>query len=122
MSLSAKLRRAPLRLAAGACILNNGVTILNADDDTAKSLHGMASVAYPVVGKLEPRVFARTLAVGEIAVGSMLLLPIVPPFIAGATLAGLSGAQLNMYWHMPGMHHEGSLRPTTQGTPITEAL
>jgi uncharacterized membrane protein YphA (DoxX/SURF4 family) len=120
MSLSAKLRRAPLRLAAGAYVLNSGITTLNVDDETAKSLHGMASGTYPVLGKLEPKVFARTLAVGEIAVGTMLLLPIVPPFIAGAALVGFSGAQLNMYWHTPGMHYEGSLRPTPQGAPIAE--
>jgi uncharacterized membrane protein YphA (DoxX/SURF4 family) len=120
MSLSAKLRRAPLRVAAGAYILNTGVAKLNADDETVKSLHGMASGTYPVLGKIEPTVFARSLAVGEIAVGTTLLLPIVPPFIAGAALVGLSGALLNMYWHTPGMHHEGSLRPTPQGTPISK--
>ena len=96
MSLSAKFRRSPLRLAAGAYILNTAVTTLNVDDETAKSLHGMASGTYPVLGKLEPKVFARTVAVGEIAVGAMLLLPIVPPFIAGTALVGFSGAQLNM--------------------------
>jgi len=122
MSLSAKLRRAPLRVAAGAYILNSGVTTLNVDDETAKSLHGMASGTYPVLGKLEPKVFARTVAIGEITVGAMLLLPIVPPFVAGAALVGFSGAQLNMYWHTPGMHHEGSLRPTAQGTPISETV
>jgi uncharacterized membrane protein YphA (DoxX/SURF4 family) len=120
MSLSAKLRRAPLRLATGAYLLNSGVGKLNADDETAKSLHGMASGTYPVLGKLEPKVFARTLAVGEIAVGTTLLLPIVPPFIAGAALAGFSGALLNMYWHTPGMHYEGSLRLTPQGTAISK--
>jgi uncharacterized membrane protein YphA (DoxX/SURF4 family) len=120
MSLSAKLRRAPLRLAAGAYLLNAGVTKLSADDETAKSLHGMASGAYPILGKLEPKVFARGLAVGEIAVGATLLLPIVPPFIAGAALSGYSGALLNMYWQTPGMHHEGSLRPTPQGTAISK--
>ena len=122
MSLSAKLRRAPLRLAAGGYILNSGVTTLNVDDETAKSLHGMASGTYPVLDKVEPRVFARTLAVGEIAVGTMLLLPIVPPFIAGAALVGFSGAQLNVYWDTPGMHHQSSLRPTAQGTPIAETV
>jgi uncharacterized membrane protein YphA (DoxX/SURF4 family) len=120
MSVSAKLRRAPLRLAAGAYLLNAGVTKLSADDETAKSLHGMASGTYPALGKVEPKVLARALAVGEIAVGTTLLLPIVPPFIAGAALAGYSGALLNMYWHTPGMHHEGSLRPTPQGTPIAK--
>ena len=120
MSLSVKLRRAPLRLATGAYILNTGVTKLNVDDETAKSLHGMASGTYPVLSKLEPKVFARALAVGEIAVGATLLLPIVPPFIAGAALVGYSGALLNMYRQTPGMHHEGSLRPTPQGTPISK--
>jgi uncharacterized membrane protein YphA (DoxX/SURF4 family) len=120
MSLSAKLRRAPLRLTTGAYILNTGITKLNVDDETAKSLHGMASGAYPFLGKVEPKVFARGLAVGEIAVGATLLLPIVPPFIAGAALAGFSGALLNMYYQTPGMHHEGSLRPTPQGTAISK--
>lgn len=120
MSLSAKLRRAPLRLATGAYLLNTGVTKLSSDDETAKSLHGMATGTYPILGKLEPKVFARSLAVGEIAVGATLLLPIVPPFIAGAALAGYSGALLNMYWNTPGMHHEGSLRPTPEGTPVSK--
>ena len=122
MSVSAKVRHAPLRFAAGAYMLNTGVTTFNADDETAKSLHGMASDTYPVIGKLEPKIFARTLAVGEIAVGTMLLLPIVPPVIAGAALAGFSGAQLNLYWHTPGMHQEGSLRPISQGAPISEPV
>ena len=121
MNLSAKLRRAPLRLAAGAYILNTGVTTFNVDDETAKSLHSTASGTYPVVGKLEPRVFARIVAVGEIAVGTMLLVPIVPPFIAGAALAGFSGAQLNMFRDAPGMPYEDSLRPAPQSTPIWEA-
>jgi uncharacterized membrane protein YphA (DoxX/SURF4 family) len=122
MRLSAKLRRAPLRVATGAYLLNSGVTKLNTDDEAAKSLHSMASGTYPVLSKLEPKVFARTLAVGEIAVGTTLLLPIVPPFIAGAALVGFSGALFNMYRHTPGMHNEGSLRPTPQGTPIPKEV
>ena len=122
MSLSAKLRRAPLRVAAGAYMVNSGVTTFNVDDATAKSLHGIASARYPVLAKLEPNVFARTLAIGEIAVGAMLLLPIVPPFIAGTALVGFSGAQLNMYWDTPGMHYEGSPRPIPDGAPISETV
>jgi len=122
MSLSAKLRRAPLRVAAGAYMVNSGVTTFNVDDATAKSLHGIASARYPVLAKVEPNVFARTLAIGEIAVGAMLLLPIVPPFIAGTALVGFSGAQLNMYWDTPGMHYEGSPRPIPDGAPISETV
>jgi uncharacterized membrane protein YphA (DoxX/SURF4 family) len=120
MSLSAKLRRAPVRIATGAYILNSGVTKFGADDDAAKSLHGMASGTYPFLGGVAPKVFARGLAVGEMAVGAALLLPIVPPVVAGAALTGLSGALLNMYWNTPGMHHEGSPRPTQQGMPFAK--
>jgi hypothetical protein len=120
MSVSAKLRRAPLRIATGAYILNTGVTKLNADDDTAKSLHGMASNTYPIFSKVDPKVFIRALAVGEMAVGGALLLPIVPPVVAGAALAGFSGVLLNTYWRTPGMHHEGSVRPTPQGTAVSK--
>jgi uncharacterized membrane protein YphA (DoxX/SURF4 family) len=120
MSLSAKLRRAPLRIATGAYILNSGVGKLGADDEAAKSLHGMASGTYPVLHKAEPRVFAKALGVGEVAVGAALLLPIVPPFVAGAALAGFSGLLLNMYWNTPGMHQEGSPRPTPQGLPVAK--
>jgi uncharacterized membrane protein YphA (DoxX/SURF4 family) len=115
MSLSAKLRRAPQRLASGAYVLNSGVSKLNADEDTAKALHGMAAGTYPVLAKVQPKVFVKGLAIGEIAVGSAVLLPIVPPVVAGAALVGFSGAILNMYWRTPGMHEPGDPRPTAQG-------
>ncbi len=120
MSLSAKLRRAPGRVTTGAFILNSGIGKLSGDDDTAKMVHGMASGAYPVFQKVEPKLFLRTLAVGEIAVGSALLLPVVPAALAGAGLAVFSGALLGMYWRLPGMHHDGSPRPTQQGTAISK--
>lgn len=120
MSMSAKLRRAPLRIATGAFILNSGVSKLSVDDDHAKTLHGMAVGTYPVVQRTEPKMFARALGIGEIAVGSALLLPIVPPFVAGAALVGFSGALLNLYWRTPGMHQEGNPRPTAQGVAIAK--
>src|SRR3954454_10206266 len=120
MSLSAKLRRAPQRLVTGAYILNSGVSKLSADDETAKGLHGLASGAYPFVGKVQPTVFVKGVAAGEIAVGSALLLPIVPPAVAGAALVGFSAALLNTYWRTPGMHEPGDPRPTQQGTPLAK--
>jgi uncharacterized membrane protein YphA (DoxX/SURF4 family) len=120
MSLSAKLRRAPQRLVTGAYILNSGVSKLNADDEAAKGVHGMAVGTYPVLGKVQPNVFMKGLAVGEIAVGSLVLLPIVPPAVAGAALVGFSGALLNVYWRTPGMHEPGDPRPTHQGQPIAK--
>jgi uncharacterized membrane protein YphA (DoxX/SURF4 family) len=120
MSLSAKLRRAPLRLVTGAFVLNAGVGKLSADEETAKALHGMASGTYGFLGKMDPKTFAKVLAVGEITVGSALLLPIVSPVIAGGALLGFSGGLLNLYWHTPGMHEDGDPRPTQQGTAIAK--
>src|SRR3954453_1942120 len=120
MSLSAKLRRAPQRLVTGAYILNSGVSKLSADDETAKGMHGMATGTYPFLGKVQPRVFVKGVAVGEIAVGSALLLPIVPPVVAGAALVGFSGALLNVYWRTPGQHEPGDPRPSHQGQAIAK--
>jgi len=115
MSLSAKLRRAPLRLASGAYILNSGLTKFGADDETAKHLQNTASSAYPILHKVQPQAFARGLGVAEIAVGATLLLPIVPPVVAGAALIGVSGALLNMY-----RTSEGLPRSAEEGLPIAK--
>jgi hypothetical protein len=120
MSWSAKLRRAPQRAVTGAFILNSGVGKLGADDETAKHLHGIACGTYPFLGKVQPSLFVKGLAVGEIALGSVVLLPIVPTAVAGAALVGFSGALLNMYWRTPGMHEEGNPRPTPQGTGVAK--
>lgn len=120
MSMSAKLRHAPLRLATGAYILNSGIGKLSADEEMAKGLHGAASGAYPQLQSLEPTKFARTLAIAETALGGALLLPIVPARVAGAGLVGFSGALLGMYWRTPGMHEPGSPRPTQQGIAIAK--
>jgi uncharacterized membrane protein YphA (DoxX/SURF4 family) len=120
MSVSAKLRRAPLRAVTGAYILNSGVGKLGADDDTAKALHGFASGTYPFLGKLQPKMYAKALGAGEIAVGGVLLLPVFSPVVAGAVLAGFSGALLNVYWNTPGMHAEGNPRPTVAGSPLAK--
>jgi hypothetical protein len=122
MSISAKLRRAPTRLATGAHILNAGISKLAGDDDTAKAVHGMAAGAYPVFEKVEPKLFLRTLAVGEVALGSALLVPVVPAALAGFGLLAFSGGLLGMYWRLPGMHHDGSPRPTQQGTAISKDI
>lgn len=120
MSLAAKIRRAPIRIATGAFILNSGVGKVGAEEDTAKALHGMASGAYPFLEKVPPKAFAKGLAVAEIALGGALLTPIVPAGLAGIGLTGFSAALLGMWWRTPGMHHEGSPRPTVQGTAIAK--
>jgi uncharacterized membrane protein YphA (DoxX/SURF4 family) len=120
MSMSAKLRRAPVRIVTGGYILNSGLSKLNADDDAAKTMHSAASGTYSFLGNVQPRALARGLGLGEIAVGAVVLLPIVSPAVAGAALIGFSGAVLNMYWRTPGMHREGSPLPTAEGTPLAK--
>ncbi len=120
MSVAAKLRRAPGRVAAGTFILNSGVTKLQADEATAKELHGVAVGAYPFLGKVEPKSFARGLGIAEVTVGGALLLPIVPAGVAGAALAVFSGGLLGLYWHTPGMHSDGDPRPTQEGVPLAK--
>jgi hypothetical protein len=119
MSLAAKLRRAPGRIAAGSFILNSGVGKLKGDKETAAALHGMAAGAYPFLAKIPPTVFLKALAVAELALGSALLLPIVPAGLAGLALTGFAGGMLGMYARTPGLH-DGNYRPTHAGTVIAK--
>jgi hypothetical protein len=121
MSLAAKIRRAPLRLATGAFILNAGIGKLSADETTAQYLHSAGATAYPVLKKLDPKLFAKILAAGEISVGTALLLPIVPAGLAGLALIGFSGALVGMYVRTPAMH-DRYLRPSQQGTALAKDI
>jgi hypothetical protein len=120
MGFSAKARRLPGRLAAGAFILNAGLSKWSADEQTAAGLHGMAVGTYPFLGKLKPQDFARLLSVSEIAVGTALLLPIVPTAIAGPALTAFSAGLLGLYARTPGMTKEDGIRPSQQGIPLAK--
>jgi hypothetical protein len=120
MKISAKARRLPGRLTAGAFILNAGLGKWSADEETAARLHGMAVATYPFLGKLKPKDFARLLSVGEIALGSALLLPVVPTAAAGAGLTAFSAGLLGMYLRTPGMTKEDGVRPSQQGTALAK--
>jgi hypothetical protein len=122
MTISAKVRRMPGRLATGAFILNTGVGKWNADEQTAARLHGMATGSFPFLARLKPEQFARLLSVSEIALGSALLLPVVPAGLAGAGLTAFSGGLLSMYLRTPGMTKEDGIRPTQQGTALAKDI
>jgi hypothetical protein len=88
MSIAAKLRRSPGRLAAGAFVLDAGIGKWSADEETAARLHGVAVGTYPFLAKMKPADFTKLLAASEIAIGTALLLPVVPAGLAGLALTG----------------------------------
>jgi hypothetical protein len=108
----------PLRVAAGAFILNAGVQKWSGNEQTAAGVHGMATGTYPFLKQIEAGKFLKLLAGAEIGLGAALLLPIVPAVVAGAGLVGFAGGLLGLYLRTPGMHQ--GLRPTQQGTPIAK--
>ncbi len=120
MRINVKARHLPPRIITGAYILNSGIGKLSADEETAAHLHGFAAGAYPFLGKLKPRDFVRMLAAGEIALGSALLVPVIPPAVVGAGLAAFSGGLLGLYARTPGMRKKGSPFPTQQGNALAK--
>jgi hypothetical protein len=115
------LRRAPLRLTTGAFILSAGLDKWKGDEQTAAQIHGFATGTYPFLKPIEPTRFLRLLAASEIAIGSALLLPVVPAAVAGAALTGFSAGLLGLYLRTPGMRRgPKDLRSTPQGLPISK--
>jgi uncharacterized membrane protein YphA (DoxX/SURF4 family) len=118
--MSLKPWQLPLRLATGAFILNSGISKWNADLEHAKQLQGFAGGAYPQLADIPADRFVKLLAAGEIALGTALLVPAVPSFVAGAGLTAFSGSLLGLYWRTPSMHEDGNPRPTTQGVALAK--
>jgi hypothetical protein len=120
MSRRVRLRQLPGRLTTGVFIVNSALSKRHADDDTTAALHGMAVVAYPFLRSIPPRRFVRLVGAGELALGTALLLPVVPAAVSGAALTAFSAGLLGMYLRIPEMRAEGSLRPTQQGMTIAK--
>lgn len=118
--MGSKLWHVPLRLATGAFILNSGLSKRGLRGEAAEGLHGFATAGHPELEQLDPEEFVTTLSTAEMALGSSLLLPVVPSWLAGAALT-LFGAGLNrLYWRAPGLRQEGDIRPTEDGTGIAK--
>src|SRR4051812_24555788 len=120
MNVRKKIRQLPLRLSAGGYIINSGLSKWNADEVTAKELQGFAAGTYPFLAKLDPQLFVKALSATEMAVGAAVFAPFVPSVVAGTALTAFSGGLLGLYLRTPGMHEEGSLRPTPQGIPLAK--
>jgi hypothetical protein len=109
-----------MRLATGAFILDAGLKKRHLPHEAAAGIQGMASKAVPQVGTLSPAVFGKALSAGEMALGAALLTPFVSPVAAGAGLTAFSAALLRSWWLTPGMHEDGSPRPTQDGTAVAK--
>ncbi len=110
----------PIRLAAGAFILNSGIEKLQASDDRAERLHSMAKGPFPFFDKIPSSQFAKGLAIAEIALGGALVLPLVPDRLAGLALTPFAGGLVWMYTQTDGMTKENSIRPSGQGTALAK--
>ena len=120
MGRNAKLRHLPTRLATGAYILHSGLEKWETDEQTAGFIHGMAVGAYPFLKEVPPTRFVKLWAGTEIALGSALLLPLIPARLAGLGLTSFAGSLLTMYLRTPSLHKPGSVWPTQQGIAISK--
>jgi hypothetical protein len=111
----------PLRLAAGAFVLQQGLSTRDADEGFAKWLHERASVAVPQFAGMDPRAFAALLSSAEIVLGSSVLaIGFVPPLVAGLGLTTFGGLLNRLYLRSEGTRQEGSIQPTPQGMALAK--
>jgi hypothetical protein len=117
-----RIANQPIRLAAGAFIVNSGLVKLAADGEHANGIHSMAKGAFPLFEKVPPETFTKGLAAAEVALGSALVLPVVPDRLAGLALVPFAGGLVWMYAQTEQMHQPNSLRPSQQGTALAKDI
>jgi uncharacterized membrane protein YphA (DoxX/SURF4 family) len=122
VNLRIKPSHVPLRLVTGAFILHSGREKWKPDEARAAGVHGMAAGAFPVLKDIPPPRFLRLLALGEIAVGAALLVPVVPSLLAGATLTAFSGSLVAMYVRTPALRKPGSIWPSPAGVGVSKDI
>ncbi|MGH8981498.1 MAG: hypothetical protein ACRDWE_10860 [Acidimicrobiales bacterium] len=116
-----RLANLPIRAAAGAFILNSGLTKLKAEEETAKHLHGFAAGVYPVIESAPPEQFVKGLGAAEVGIGGALLLPVVVgDGLAGLALSAFAGGLLGLYMKTPGMRQDGGVRPSQDGIALAK--
>jgi uncharacterized membrane protein YphA (DoxX/SURF4 family) len=120
MSLAAKVRRAPGRVATGAYILHSGLTKWSGGEQQAVGIHGTAANAFAFLKPIPPRRFLKLLSIAEIGVGAALLAPMVPAALAGAALTAFSGGLVTMYLRTPAMRKPNSIWPSPGGMAVSK--
>ncbi|GAA2200125.1 DoxX family protein [Sinomonas flava] len=114
------LSRSVLRLATGAFILNQGLSKLRLDRDSATGLRDMTANAFPQAQQLAPETFGKAVAAAEIGLGAALLAPFVPTRLAALGLTAFSGGLLAVYAKTPGMTESDGVRPTQAGLTMAK--
>ncbi len=120
MHLSVTARDLPGRVTTGGYILHAGLEKWHGDQARAEAVHRMAAGAFPVLKDIPPARFLRLLAASEIAVGTALVVPVVPGAVAGAALTGFSGALLAVYGRTPALRRPGSIWPSQAGIGVSK--
>lgn len=115
-----KLRQYIPRLAAGAYVLNSGLSRRGADAATAENAHAMAANAYPFLAEVEPQRFTKSLSTAEIALGAALVTPFVPTGLVALGLGVFSSGLVGMYVKTPGMTRDDGIRPTPDGMGLAK--
>ncbi|MBD8078037.1 hypothetical protein [Cellulosimicrobium arenosum] len=115
-----KLRQYIPRLAAGAFILNSGLSKRGADEQSAQGYHGMAAGTYPFLSDVEPQDFTKALSTAEIALGAALVTPFVPTALVAPALGAFSAGLVGLYLRTPGMTQDDGVRPTPDGIGLAK--
>jgi hypothetical protein len=114
------LRDLPTRLATGAYILHSGLEKWKGTEEQAQRVHGVAAGAFPLLAKVPPTTFLKTLALAEMGLGTTLLTPAVPNRLAGAALSAFAGGLVTMYLRTPALHKPNSVWPTPAGIGVSK--
>ncbi|MEH0058154.1 MULTISPECIES: hypothetical protein [Auritidibacter] len=112
----------PLRLAAGAFVLNSGLNKRKISDEQAEGLRDMAARGVPAVKDMSGEEFKKFITTTEIGVGASLLVPMVPGWVAGAALSAFSGGLVSMYLNTPEMTESDGIRPSESGTAVAKDI
>jgi hypothetical protein len=120
MNAALSVSEVPTRLATGAFLLNEGRSKRHYDHERVKHLHAMAAEAYPFLENVDPEAFTKALSAGEMAIGTVLLAPFVPGWVAGIGLTAFAGGLIGLYMRLPRMHEPGSVVPTEDGRAVAK--
>lgn len=120
--MSSRAWQVPLRLVAGAFILNSGLNKRGLEGEAAAGVHGFASAGHPELEQVDPETFASGLSAAEIGLGGALLAPFVPSWLAGAGLTAFGLGLNRLYWNVPGLRRPGDVRPTEEGTSVAKDI